>query len=82
MTASGRNRIMKALRGATDRELSDYMAGFHSGSSEWNLCQQEIARRQGAPAVRRAWIAIGIFFAALVLLVLFDLAIGTLLTKP
>jgi hypothetical protein len=68
--------LSKALRGATDKELADFMAGFHSGSSEWILCQQEIARRQRAPTVDRVWIAIGILLAALVLLVIFKLAVG------
>jgi hypothetical protein len=76
MVSLGRKRILQALRNATDKELADYMAGFHSGSSEWVLCRQELARRQGAPSARRAWIAAGIFFAALLLLVLFNLPVG------
>ena len=60
---------MKALKDVTDKELSEYMAGFHSGSREWAMCLQEIQRRQGAPASRRVWIAIGIALAALLLLV-------------
>jgi ABC-type polysaccharide/polyol phosphate export permease len=68
--------LSKALRGATDKELADFMAGFHSGSREWILCQQEIARRQRAPAVGRVWIAIGVLLTALVLLVIFNLAVG------
>ena len=73
-----RNQILHALRAATDKELADYMAGFHSGSKEWVMCQQELARRQGAPAAlgRRAGIAIGIFLAALLLLLFFNLPVG------
>jgi len=73
-----RNQILHALRAATEKELADHMAGFHSGSKEWVLCQQEIARRQGGSVAlgRRAWIAIGIALAALLLLVLFRLPVG------
>jgi hypothetical protein len=65
-----RNRLVKALRNATDKELADFMAGFHSGASEWVICQQELARRQGAPGGRGAWIAIGTALAAALVLAL------------
>ena len=73
MTANPQKPLIQALRDATDGELADYMAGFHSGSSEWIMCQQELARRQGAPAARRAWPAIGIALALLLLAALFIL---------
>ena len=62
--------LVQALKDSTDRELADYMAGFHSGSREWIMCQEELARRQGAPTARRAWLAIGIALALILLVVL------------
>lgn len=78
MAQHGRNQLSRALRAATDKELADFMAGFHSGSMEWVLCQQELARRQGGSATieRRTWIAIGILIAVLLVLVLLNLPIG------
>ena len=62
--------LSKALQKLSNEDLAQRMAGFKPTTQDYILCQQEFIRRQNAPTALRAWVAIGISVAALVVSIL------------
>ena len=55
------------LRNMSDQELYRWISGWKENTDKHIAGQQEIRRRNKAPAEKRAWLAIGISIVALVI---------------